>query len=82
MIDVLNIKLDDIEDVQTQRTHREQQQQINPLDHYEVEAHGVTLLSTEKRDEAIRIYRGSQDTEKRVIKIWQGLRYQYLPKIN
>jgi hypothetical protein len=77
MIDLLNMKMDDIVDLQTKN---QQQIAINTQDHYEVEAHGVTLLSTMNKEEATRIYRESQDTDKKVIRIWKGKRLQILPR--
>lgn len=77
MIDILNMSMDVIADIQPRR---EQQKPINPDDHYWVEAHGVSLIVTADKKEAISIYRDSRDTDKKVMRCYKGKLYQILPR--
>jgi len=76
--DILNMSMDSIADVESRQ--KQEQKKIDQDNHFLVEGHGVTLTVTEDKVEAVRIYRESQDTDKRVIRIWNGKRFQILPR--
>lgn len=76
--DILNIKLDSIADV-TQE-HQAPQRRINPDNHFIIEADGKVLEVTEDKERALAVYRMSQAPNKRVLRVWNGKQFQFMPR--
>ena len=73
---LLNVPMDEIAEVSKHsvearrpRGQRERLASINPFDHYEIEAHGVTLDVSEDRNKISSVFSDVSCTEKAVIHV-------------